>query len=236
MRFVDLTAPSLAANLALDEALLLAAEQPPDGEWLRVWEWPRPAVILGAGCSLSDDVDEAACAADGVPILRRASGGGTVLLGRGCLLFSLVRSFERTPELAHIGISYRYILERICRALSVADLRLAGTSDLSMGDRKVSGNAQQRKRTHLLHHGSLLYSFDAAQVSRYLRTPARQPQYRQQRSHADFLANLPLTRGDIVKRLREAFDAQEGALEIPNEPVRLLVESKYGREEWTRRR
>src|SRR5438309_2011186 len=99
MLFLDLTLPTLEENLALDEALLLEAEQGDRGEVLRLWEWPTPAVVLGSGCRLADDVNEPACAADGIPIARRASGGGTVLLGAGCLLYSVVFSYERSPAL-----------------------------------------------------------------------------------------------------------------------------------------
>src|SRR5262245_1919259 len=102
MYFLDLALDSLAANLALDEALLLEAEAGRGGEVLRVWEWSAPAVVLGAGCRLAEDVNEAACHADGVPIQRRASGGGTVLLGAGCLLYSLVLAYERSPFLREI--------------------------------------------------------------------------------------------------------------------------------------
>src|SRR5271165_3148381 len=99
MHTLDLTLPTPAENLALDEALLLRAEDGAGGEVLRLWEWPRPAVVLGAGCRLAEDVDEAACVADGVPILRRSSGGGTVLLGQGCLLFTLVLRHDRDAAL-----------------------------------------------------------------------------------------------------------------------------------------
>src|SRR4051812_9007384 len=101
MRCLDLTLGSAAENLALDEALLVRAE---DGgpEVLRLWEWPAPAVVLGSGCKLAEDVDEAACGEDGVPILRRSSGGGTVLLGAGCLCFSVVLSYERNFALTEI--------------------------------------------------------------------------------------------------------------------------------------
>ena len=84
MRFLDLTLPTPAENLALDEALLLEAEAGRGEELLRVWEWPTFAVVLGSGCRLGAEVNEAACRSDHVPILRRASGGGTVLLGAGC--------------------------------------------------------------------------------------------------------------------------------------------------------
>src|SRR5258705_289501 len=45
MRFLDLTLPAAAENLALDEALLLEAEAGSAGEILRLWEWPRPAGV-----------------------------------------------------------------------------------------------------------------------------------------------------------------------------------------------
>src|SRR5262249_44963282 len=158
MHCLDLTLPTVAANLSLDEALLLEAELGAGGEVLRFWEWPAPAVILGAGCCLAADVDEVACRTDGVPILRRSSGGGTVLLGPGCLLYSLVLAYDRAPSLREVRPSYDYILGRI-RAVLVdllPGVEQAGISDLAAAGRKVSGNAQQRKRRHLLHHGTLL--------------------------------------------------------------------------------
>ena len=78
---LEQTLPALDENLALDEAMLLAAEAGDGGEVLRFWEWPSAAVVLGAGGSIEIDVNEPACRADGVALHRRASGGGTVLLG-----------------------------------------------------------------------------------------------------------------------------------------------------------
>jgi lipoate-protein ligase A len=236
MDFLDCTLESVADNLALDEALLLSAEAGHGPEVLRVWEWPAPAVVLGAGCVLADDVDEAACARDGVPILRRSSGGGTVLLGSGCLLYSLVLALDQSPELAQIGPSYRFLLGRVVRALGLADLRTAGISDLALGRRKVSGNAQQRKRTHLLHHGTLLYAYDVTRVGRYLRLPSRRPEYRQDRAHEDFLSNLPLPRHVLVQGLRDEFTACAEGVACLADAVRQLVAAKYGRPEWTARR
>ncbi len=133
MKFLDLTLPALAENLALDEALLLASEEGTGTEVLRVWEWPEHAVVLGAGCVLPQEVDSAACQADSVPILRRSSGGGTVLIGPGCMQYSLVLSFDRAAALRQIGSSYNYLLNRVREALAVPDLELAGTSDLAIG-------------------------------------------------------------------------------------------------------
>jgi lipoate-protein ligase A len=237
MQLVERTLPSLAENLALDEALLLDAEAG-SPEMLRLWRWPTHAVVLGAGGRLGDDVEEAACQADGVPIARRSSGGGTVLLGPGCLLFSLVLRFDRDPALSDLHASYRYILGRILAGLErlSSPLALQGSSDLTLGGRKFSGNAQQRKRTHLLHHGTLLHAFDFGPLPRYLKTPPRQPAYRQQRGHADFLTNLPMTAESLEQMMREAWQAENVHAEIPVEIVKSLVAEKYAKEEWVRRR
>lgn len=232
------TAPSLTENLARDEALLLAAEAGTLGEVLRFWEWPGPAVVLGASGSVAIDVNVDACRRDGVPILRRASGGGTVLLGRGCLLFSLVLAYRRAPELRDVNASYRWILGRIREALRpVAPLDAMGISDLAWAGRKVSGNAQQRKAAHVLHHGTLLYDFDLSSVARYLRPPEREPAYRAGRDHAEFVANLPADSTTLQRLLAGAFGTDAEPMEaIPVPDTGRLVAEKYANAEWIYRR
>lgn len=233
MHLLDLTLPTLAENVALDEALLLDAEAG-GPELLRLWEWPTPGVVVGAAGRLHEEVHVDACAADSVPIVRRSSGGGAVLLDRGCLLFSLILRLDRDPALSDLHASYRWILGRIQAAL--ADVTLQGWSDLALGDRKISGNAQQRKRTHLLHHGSLLYAMDTASIARYLKMPPRRPEYRRERDHAAFVTNLPVSADRLRQSLREAWQADAPLAKWPEAVTRRLVEEKYAREEWTRRR
>jgi lipoate-protein ligase A len=278
MNYLDLTLPSVAENLALDEALLLEAEASRSGEILRFWQWPTPTVVLGAGSRLTEDVHQLACQADGVDIFRRSSGGGTVLLGQGCLCYSLILSYDHHAALREIHSSFRFILGRVRDALAplvpsqgsgVKDqgsgirsqesgvesqpsnsllppgswlltpdscLELAGTSDLSFAGRKISGNSQQRKRRFLLHHGTILYAFDANLVDRYLHLPSRQPDYRLQRKHGEFLTNLPAPASELQSRLLTAWKATAPVDSWPREMVRQLAEDKYARPEWIRRR
>jgi lipoate-protein ligase A len=238
MKYLDLTLPSAAENLALDEALLLEAEAGQSGEILRLWEWRKPVVILGAGCRIAEDVDESACRRDHIPVLRRSSGGGTVLLSAGCLCFTLVLSYKRNAALQEIRSSIRYILGKIRASLlsSHPGIVLAGTSDLVVEGRKFSGNSQQRKRHFLLHHGTLLYSMDVNSVDRYLRMPQRQPDYRQKRHNESFLSNLRTDPEFLKRRLVNAWKALSKETSWPREIVRRLVEFKYDRLEWTCRR
>lgn len=238
MKYLERTLPTAAENLALDETLLLEAEAGRMGELLRVWEWPSPAVVLGAACRLAEDVNADTCAADEVPILRRSSGGGTVLLGTGCLCFSLVLAYDRSPALGEITSSYEYILEGVRAALAglVPSIERAGVSDLAVAGRKFSGNAQQRKRHFLLHHGTLLYDFDLSRIGRYLRMPERVPAYRVGREHGEFLMNLPAAGRAIQQHLRDAWQAGVDLDVWPRQEAAALSKEKYTQPDWTQRR
>ena len=237
MKLLDYTHPDPATNLALDEALLVAAEAGTGGEVLRLWELPAYAVVVGSGGSVTIDVNAPACEADGVPVLRRASGGGTVVLGPGCLCFSLVLSYDRAPRLNEIPASNRYILARVLNALvPLVPAVVEGSSDLAVGGVKFSGNAQQRKRRFFLHHGTLLCGFDLARVTKYLNAPERQPEYRRDRPHAEFVANLPASAEEVKELLIREWQPEGDYAPLPLDTARELVTDKYARDEWTRRR
>jgi lipoate---protein ligase len=234
----DHTEPSIDENLALDEAMLLAAEAGEGGEVLRFWEWPAPAVVLGAAGSVRIDVNLDACRWAGVTIHRRASGGGTVLLGRGCLLFSLVLAYDRAVHLRNVTTSYQWILGQIREALRpIAHLDAVGICDLAWNGRKISGNAQQRKARFVLHHGTLLHDFDWAAVASYLHPPEREPTYRAGRPHADFMTNLPTDAETLRRRLASSFNAESGDLDSTVVGrIKDLVGGKYRTDEWVFRR
>jgi lipoate-protein ligase A len=237
MTLLDLTLSTAAENVALDEALLLAAEVGTGGEVLRLWSQPYPAVIVGAGGSVEIDVDRAACAADGVPIVRRASGGGTVLIDPGSLCVSVVLRTDR-PGLDSIAGATAFVMGKLRDAVKAAvpGVEIAGTGDLAVTGRKVSGSAQQRKRRHFLHHATLLCGFDAVCIARYLRPPERQPAYRAGRDHTDFMTHIPR---DPAQLKEDVIAVWEPVGEYPNPPLdrmRELVAEKYGRDEWNLRR
>ena len=97
-------------DLALDTSLYDALESAAGEEALRVWESPARVVVLGRSGVVARDVEADACAADRVAIVRRDSGGGAVVLGPGCLNYSLVLSLGRRPQLRDVRASYRQIL------------------------------------------------------------------------------------------------------------------------------
>ena len=193
VRLLTASPGSAAENLLFDEFLLSQRE-----EALRFWECSRPVVVLGHGGRLKEQVRIDACAADGVEVLRRGSGGGAVVLGPGCLNYSLIFSLEAHPAWRDVRRSVREILGRMAVALEAV---FREPSDLACNERKVSGNSQHRIAGALLHHGTLLYRFDAALAARYLLEPTRQPEYRRRRPHSEFLGNLPYSAVEIQQKV-----------------------------------
>ncbi|MDP6447918.1 MAG: lipoate--protein ligase family protein, partial [Pirellulaceae bacterium] len=184
MKLLDLTLPTPAENLALDEALLEAAEragQPT--EVLRVWESPTPAVIIGRASQAAAEVELDYCRDHQIPVLRRGSGGAAVVIGPGCLMYAVVLSYDLHPELRMISRAHCFVLQRLAEALRPYQPGVAcqGSSDLTVGVRKFSGNSLRCRRSHLLYHGTLLYNFTLDSVGQCLRAPPRQPDYRESR-------------------------------------------------------
>ncbi|MFO7957033.1 MAG: lipoate--protein ligase family protein [Candidatus Brocadiia bacterium] len=243
MELVNFSSPDPGAYLACDEVLLLQAEAGRRGETLRFAEIASPAVVMGVGAVWREEVRGDACRADGVPLLRRCSGGGTVLVARGCLNYSAVLDMEQRPELRSVRASYRQIVPRLAAALSRDGMavRHAGLCDLAWENRKVGGCAQKRKRRWLLHHGTLLYDMELAALDRYLGRPPRPPDYRRNRPHSTFASNLPHRRAELMRAVRATFGVDEhdcptDLTEELSEQVSRLAGHKYRSDEWAYRR
>jgi lipoate-protein ligase A len=236
MHYADVTFETPAENIACDEALLDLCESGSMEEFLRFWESSTPFVVVGYGNHVDVEVDRSACEKDGVPILRRCSGGGAVVQGPGCLNYSLILQIDRHPELTNITAANCHIMKRNAAVLSKLlgkNISVDGYTDLAVDGRKFSGNAQRRKRTHLLFHGTfLLESFDLTLLSRYLKHPSREPEYRGKRTHDDFVASLALNADQMKAALREEWGASKALKSIPDEPLRTLVATRYSRPEW----
>lgn len=238
MKLLELTLPTVAENLALDEALLDVAEAAAEPrETLRLWESPEHAVIVGRSSRIAAEVNLSFCRSREIRVFRRCSGGAAVVIGSGCLMYAVVLSHDLHPGLRFIEHAHEFVLEKICAALrrcGVAAQR-CGTSDLAIGDQKISGNSLRCKRQSLLYHGTILYGLSGELIQQCLCAPPRQPEYRRARSHADFITQVPLA----PQHLRDALVAEwqpAGLLRHwPRERTSELAEARYRLEEWNYR-
>jgi lipoate-protein ligase A len=229
-----------AEILAMEELLLDAAEVGNAGETLAFWESAQHFIVLGYGNKAATETNQSVCNQLGIPILRRISGGGTVLQGPGVLNYSLVlRATEGTPFAAINGAN-RFIMERNAAALTATlgrKVEVQGHTDLTITGRKFSGNAQRRKRTHLLFHGAILLNLNLDLLEQVLPMPSLEPDYRGGRKHRDFLTQLSAPATIVKEALKIAWGATKTD-SLDNlgcdwrACVTQLVAERYSRDDW----
>lgn len=235
MKYLDRTLRTPQENLAGDDALLDWCEEGSADEILRFWEPRQHFVVLGYSNRTRTEVNLDSCKSLGIPVLRRCSGGGTVLQGPGCLNYALLLKIHGNSPLANIAEANAFIMNRNRNALnSLLDgkVLIQGHTDLTLQGVKFSGNSQRRKRHFLLFHGSFLLNLDLALVEQVLPMPSQQPQYRRRRAHKDFLTNLDLPGDHIKEAMKLVWSANETLKDIPKKRVEQLVQEKYASDAW----
>ena len=171
-------------NMAIDRAMLDAHEAGLVPPTLRLYRWSGPTVSLGR-FQRAEDVDRSFCAAEGIDLCRRPTGGRGVLHDDE-ITYSIVAGVrDGVPR--GVSASYRMLcgaLVEAYRALGIgADLtgrprgeRAAGAcylhathADLSFGAAKLSGSAQVWSGSSCLQHGSFVISRDVAREASVFR-------------------------------------------------------------------
>ena len=235
MQYLDLTLSTPEENLACDEALLDLCEAGGAKELLRFWEPRRHFVVLGYSRRLAADVRVAQCQRLQIPIMRRVSGGGTVLQGPGCLNVSLIVDLQTRGPCRSARGTNAWILARNQAALTPIlsqTITVQGSSDLALGTRKFSGNAQRRRQRFALFHGTFLLRLNLKLMEEILPIPESQPAYRAYRTHEAFLANLHVEPQRIKDALRAAWGAITPLRQPPLERIRSLVATRYATDAW----
>jgi lipoate-protein ligase A len=165
---------------------------------------------MGASGKAEEDVCLQRAEADGVPVLRRRGGGGTVVLSPGQVVLALVTEvaspFQNLAYFRAINNWFRLALG----GLGISGIEDRGISDLAMGERKILGTSLFRRRKILFYQSSLLVDNDLSLFDRYLNLPARVPDYRMGRGHLEFCTNLRLQGFGIP--VSEVMDGLDGVV------------------------
>ncbi|MDE7370676.1 MAG: lipoate--protein ligase [Desulfovibrio sp.] len=222
-----------ARNLAAEEALFRTLAPGHPGLFL-LWR-NEPAVIVGRHQCVPDEVDTARAAAEGVPVVRRITGGGAVCHDAGTLCFSWIGND------AGMGPAFAPLLAPVAQALADVGVAagLTGRNDLEAQGRKISGSAQFRSGGRLLVHGTLLVSADLSRLGRLLTPPTEKRHAHGVASVRGRVANVadfwaPGTTMDDLEAALLARCAPEAA-EKPaglDAMVELLAQRKYRDPEW----
>ncbi len=194
-----------AEALAHDEALVRAQPAEP---LLHLWR-TGPAVVVGRFQRVDWEIDSAACAARGVRVWRRMSGGGAVYLDPGTVCAELVTPPGHPWSELGIPALYAPLLEglaRACRALGV-DAQVDERT-VRVGGRKVSGIAAHKGRSGTMVHGTLLVRADLEALVACLAGPrsgSLDGAPRPAASRPDVVANIERDR--VEEAIADAFAA-----------------------------
>jgi lipoate-protein ligase A len=225
-------------NMAIDEALIENIGQAPV---LRIYGWRPAAISVGYFQSIKEEVDLEKCSQLGVDVVRRLTGGGTVLHE-----FELTYSFITKQYQQNIMESCRWICDAIVMSINRLgfDASFVPLNDIVVNGKKVSGSAQTRRKGALLQHGTLLLSVDVDKMFSVLKVPSEKLRDKIVKDVKERVTSLAgTTFDDMASSLKtsfaEKFDAKLVADTMSTEEIsraKWLAERKYSSKEWNFRR
>jgi lipoate-protein ligase A len=177
-RLLGLSANDAFTNMAVDEAIVAARINGEVPNTLRFYSWKPSAVSIGRFQDVANEVQVENCRQEGVDIVRRITGGGTVF--HDCndeITYSVV---VKEKDLGSTDVVHAY--NTISNGLIEAAKTLGVKADFNPGDprncpniavngKKISGSAQFHKGGVLLQHGTLLLNVDLEKMFTLLRVP-----------------------------------------------------------------
>lgn len=165
-------------QLQLEEALFRADT----GNWCLINDGTEPAVVMGLSGQPDDVVPQCS-----VPVIRRFSGGGTVVVDEETVFFSLIiNGKECCPTTPRDVLAWTVDW---LRPVFHPHMLVLEDQDYVIDGQKIGGNAQAFSKGRIVHHTSFLWSWSEERMN-YLSMPQRQPAYRQKRSHHAFCNKL----------------------------------------------
>lgn len=209
LHFVETSYMPIYEQLQLEEALLRAS----DSNWCLINAGSSPAIVMGISGCPEKLINFHKIKKAPIPIIKRFSGGGTVVVDHNTLFVTLICNGAAVK----IPAFPQHILEwnkSLYHSLLKDHPFDAKENDYIIGERKFGGNAQYIQKGRWLHHSSLLWDFNPDHME-YLLLPPKMPDYRKKREHTEFLcclkdyvSNIQQVKKMIRDRLEDRFDVR----------------------------
>lgn len=178
---MEMQAYNLPDKKLLETAILPAAV---------VWQPDSVYVVLGRSNQPDDSVYTERVKADEVVLLKRPSGGETVVLTPRMLVIACTWPLDVSPASSEIFRMSNRIVMDVLTQKGVNNVNQKGISDISLGDTKIAGSAMHRTRDRWFYHAVLNVAEPTGTIAWYLKHPRREPDYRRGRPHSLFVTNL----------------------------------------------
>ncbi|MEI6242675.1 MAG: lipoate--protein ligase family protein [Chlamydiota bacterium] len=202
--------------LSLEEGLLRGENQN-----FCLWNQGTPlSLVLGRSLSVRDWINLEKLKHHPIPVFRRLSSGGAVVVDENTIFVSFIfskREFSSCPSTV-----FQWTEDLYKKSWSIASFALQ-ERDYTIQDQKCGGNAAYFIKDRFLQHTSFLWDYSKENMS-YLLPPPKSPMYRKNRLHSDFLCRMEPFLKDkngcfqsFEKELSRRFDVQNISLESAKE-------------------
>ncbi|PIN24253.1 hypothetical protein CDL12_03020 [Handroanthus impetiginosus] len=189
----------------------------------------NPTVVMGVSGKPEELLEIESVLRDEIPVIRRFTGGGTVIVDQGTIFVTFIcnkdaipglQSYPR-PIMSWSSMIYKKVLQ------GIGDFSLH-ENDYVLGNRKFGGNAQSITKNRWVHHTSFLWDYEINNMA-YLKLPKRAPEYRKARGHLDFICRMKdyIPRLNFIDRTIHAVGSQFLLRSVDLEMIRCPLGSKF---------
>jgi lipoate-protein ligase A len=196
LHWISLQNVPIFQQLQLEEALLRTTTE----NFCIVNRGSSPAIVMGISGETQKLLHVPLVQEHKIPVIRRFSGGGTVVVDPDTLFITWIFSKENSPAQSFPEPILRWSADFYTAAWQIPNFALR-ENDYVIGDKKCGGNAQYIQKDRWLHHTSFLSDYQEESM-RYLQMPSKRPLYRQDRDHGAFLCRLKeFVKADTLEEL-----------------------------------
>lgn len=229
LRLVSLNSIPILQQLQWEEALLRADQH----NWCLINQGSPPAIVMGISGNANQLICQEKWERKPIPLIRRFSGGGTVVIDENTLFVTLICQAEALSIPSFPRPLMQWTADKLYSPLFRSSLFQLQENDYVLDGRKWGGNAQSIIKGRWLHHSSLLWDYHSDYME-YLCIPPKMPAYRERRSHDEFLCRLKdywssadAFRQKLIEQLADIFCVEERSKfeldEILNYPHRKVT-------------
>jgi lipoate-protein ligase A len=160
------------------------------GDGMLVWQPEETIIVLGQSNTPERSLILENVVSDGIPVTKRPTGGEAVILTPRMAVITVAREFPGLVRSRDFFMDVNGMILDLLSDLGVKNYSTRGISDLTIGHRKILGSSMHRRENRLVYHAVLNIAGDPSIFEKYLRHPAREPDYRRNRPHGEFVTSL----------------------------------------------
>ena len=158
-----------------------------------LWIPDKTYIVLGASNKADNSIVESLVVRDNISVLKRRTGGQTVMLTPKNLIISAIITDETVVKPKDVFNKFNDLIIGVIEQDHFVKFSTKGISDIALGEKKIMGSSMYRNKEKLFYHAVLNFEESPATFQKYLTHPSKEPDYRIGRSHAEFVTSLKET-------------------------------------------